>query len=205
MSKSAADKARPTFPGASVVEVAMVLALLLAFQFAFAASGYPLEVFNIVHRVLYIATAALACTWTLRLTDGFTLQNLKVTVVLVASGIVAVIVLTPVDPLLVGGFLLVVAVALLGTARWGNSLAWWTPTHTTLLLVVLGTTAMFAAAGPRAVETTISSIGFGIELTPIVDGLTTRVEIVREGATSTVYVPLVAVGAGLYLLGRLLE
>jgi hypothetical protein len=205
MSKSAADEARPTFPGASIVEVAMMLALLLAFQFAFAASGYPLEVFTIVHRVLYIATAALACTWTLRLTDGFSIQNLKVTVALVATGILAVAVLTPIEPLLVGGLLLAVATLLLGTARWGDALAWWTPTHTTLLLVVLGTTGMFAAAGPRAVATAITSIGFGIELTPVVDGLATRVEIAREGATSTVHAPLVAIGAGLYLLGRLLE
>ena len=204
MSNTAAEQTRPGFPGVSVVEALGVLAVLLVIQFAYAASGFADGVLTIVHRVGYIMTTALACTWTLRLHDGFSLKFMGVTVVLVASGIVSIVAFATAPPLAVTAAALAVAVVFGVVVRFTDALPNWTGTHTTLLLVVLGTTAMFVAAAPRDVGS-LASVGFGIEVAPIVDGLSTRVEVTREGVTSVVHAPLAAVGAGLYVLGRLLE
>lgn len=204
MSNTAAEQTRPGFPGVSVVEALGVLAVLLVIQFAYAASGFADGVLTIVHRVGYIMTTALACTWTLRLHDGFSLKFMGVTVVLVASGIVSIVAFATAPPLAVTAAALAVAVVFGVVVRFTDALPNWTGTHTTLLLVVLGTTAMFVAAAPRDVGS-LASVGFGIEVAPVVDGLATRVEVTREGVTSVVHAPLAAVGAGLYVLGRLLE
>ena len=204
MSNRTAANARTAFPGVSVVEAVGVLLLLLAVQFLFAASGFAVGVSTIAHRIAYIITTALACTWTLRIHDGFSLQYMGITVVLVAAGIVSIVTLATADPLLVTGLALAVA-ALVGVAvRFTDALPNWTGTHTTLLLVVLGTTAMFVSAAPHDVGS-LDSVGFGVAVTPVVDGLASQVAISRGGVTSTVNAPLAVVGAGLYVLGRLLE
>ena len=204
MSNRTAANARTAFPGVSVVEAVGVLLLLLAVQFLFAASGFAVGVSTIAHRIAYIITTALACTWTLRIHDGFSLQYMGITVVLVAAGIVSIVTLATADPLLVMGLTLAVAVLFGSAVRFTETLPNWTGTHTTLLLVVLGTTAMFIAAAPHEVGS-LDSVGFGISVAPVVDGLATQIEISRGGVTSAVNAPLAAVGAGLYVLGRLLE
>lgn len=204
MSDTAIEQTRPGFPGVSVVEALGVLAVLLVIQFAYAASGFADGVLTIVHRIGYIMTTALACTWTLRLHDGFSLKFMGVTVVLVAGGIVSIVAFATAPPLAVTAAALTVAAIFGVVVRFTDALPNWTGTHTTLLLVVLGTTAMFVAAAPRDVGS-LSSVGFGIEFSPVVDGLSTRVEVIRGGVTSVVHAPLAGVGAGLYVLGRLLE
>jgi hypothetical protein len=204
MSDTATEQTRPGFPGVSVVEALGVLAVLLVIQFAYAASGFADGVLTIVHRIGYIMTTALACTWTLRLHDGFSLKFMGVTVVLVASGIVSIVAFATAPPLAVTAAALGLAVLFGVVVRFTDALPNWTGTHTTLLLVVLGTTAMFVAATPRDVGS-LASVGFAVDIVPVVDGLSTRVEVIREGVTSVVHAPLAAVGAGLYVLGRLLE
>jgi len=204
MSNRTAANARGAFPGISVVEAVGVLFLLLVVQFVFAASGFAVGISTIIHRIAYIITTALACTWTLRIHDGFSLKYMGVTVVLVAVGIVSIVTLATVDSLAVTGVALAIAALFGVVVQFTQALPNWTQTHTTLLLVVLGTTAMFIAAAPHDVGA-LDSVGFGIDVTPVVDGLATQVAISRDGVTSTVHLPLAAVGAGLYVLGRLLE
>ena len=204
MSDTATAQTRPGFPGVSVVEALGVLAVLLVIQFVYAASGFADGVLTIVHRIGYIMTTALACTWTLRLHDGFSLKFMGITVVLVAGGIVSIVAFATAPPIAVTAATVVVAVLFGAVVRFTDALPNWTRTHTTLLLVVLGTTAMFVAAAPRDVGS-LGSVGFGIQIAPVVDGLSTRLAISREGVTSVVYAPLAAVGAGLYVLGRQLE
>jgi hypothetical protein len=204
MSDTATAQTRPGFPGVSVVEALGVLAVLLVIQFGYAASGFADGVLTIVHRIGYIMTTALACTWTLRLHDGFSLKFMGITVVLVAGGIVSIVAFATAPPVAVTAATVAVAALVGVVVRFTDALPNWTRTHTTLFFVVLGTTAMFVAAAPRDVGA-LGSVGFGIEIAPVVDGLSTRLEVSREGVTSVVYAPLAAVGAGLYVLGRLLE
>lgn len=204
MSETAVEEARPGFFGVSVVETAALLAFLLVLQFVFAASGFAVEIATIFHRISYIIATALACTWTLRLHDGFSLKFLGVTIVLVAAGIVSIVALATVDPLIVTVVAVAIAILFGIVVGFTDSLPNWTNTHTGLLLVVLGTTAMFIAAAPQDVGS-LESIGFAIEVTPVVDGLDSRVEIARDGVTSTVDGVLAVVGAGFYVLGRFFE
>lgn len=204
MSNRTAANSRAAFPGVSVVEALGVLLLLLVVQFVFAASGFAVGVSTIIHRIAYIITTALACTWTLRIHDGFSLKYMGITVVLVAAGIVSIVALATAPPLIVTALALSVATLFGVVVRFTEALPNWTQTHTTLLLVVLGTTAMFIAAAPNDVGS-LDGVGFGIGVSPVVDGLATHVAISRGGVTSAVNVPLSAVGAGLYVLGRLLE
>ncbi|WP_044956653.1 hypothetical protein [Halomicrobium katesii] len=204
MSNTATEQTRPGFPGVSVVEALGVLAVLLALQFLYAASGFADGVLTIAHRIVYIMTTALACTWTLRLHDGFSLKFMGVTVGLVAGGIVSIVAFATAPPLAVTAAAIAVPVGFGIVVRLTDALPNWTGTHTTLLLVVLGTTAMFVAAAPRDVGS-LASVGFGIEIVPVTDGLSSRLEIVRDGVTSVVHAPLAAVGAGLYVLGRVFE
>lgn len=204
MSNTTAEDARPGFTGVSVVEALAVLLALLALQFVYAASGFATGISTILHRISYIIATAMACTWTLRLVEGFSLKYMGITVVLVTAGIVSIVVLAAVDPLVVAVAVVAIAAAVGAVVRFTASLPNWTSTHSTLLLVVLGITAMFIAAAPRNVGS-LESIGFAIDVRPVIDGLATRMEVTREGVTSALDVPLALVGAGLYVLGRLLE
>lgn len=204
MSETAVENARPGFFGVSVVEAIALLAFLLVLQFVYAATGFAVEVMTIFHRISYIIATALACTWTLRLHDGFSLKYIGVTIVLVAVGIVSIVVLATVDPLIVTVLALVTALLFGVVVHFTESLPNWTNTHTTLMLVVLGTTVMFIAAAPQDVGS-LDSIGFGISVLPVIDGVSSRVEIVRDSVTSVVNAPLVAMGGILYVVGRFFE
>jgi hypothetical protein len=204
MSNTTEVDARPGFAGVSVFEVLGVLLVLLALQFVYAASGFATGLSTILHRISYIIATTMACTWTMRLVEGFSLKYMGITVVLVAAGIVSIVALAGVDPLVVATAVVAVAAVVSVVVRFTDSLPNWTTVHTSLLFVVLGLTAMFIAAAPQDVGS-LASIGFGVDVTPVVDGSATRVEVSRDGVISAVHAPLALVGAGLYVLGRTLE